>query len=143
LRYASANSDFRIARQTSFWARRQADGNGPADGLVPEPVLDWLGGAVLESNRTEQAAREQTIKRLQARCERIEARIETMYTDKLAGRITQEFFDKQNTVWRAEREGVLRKVQDVQNAAPAPINQAIDMTLLDAKNNAAIRLLLQ
>jgi site-specific DNA recombinase len=34
--------------------------------VVPQPVLEWLGDAVLESDRNEQAAREQAIKRLQA-----------------------------------------------------------------------------
>jgi hypothetical protein len=103
------------------------------DLVIPQPVLDWLGGAVLESDRTEQAAREQTIKRLQARCEQIEARIETMYLDKLDGRITQEFFDKQSTMWRAEQDAVLRKIQDIQKAAPVPVDQAIDIISLASR----------
>ena len=62
--------------------------------MIPQPVLEWLGDSVLESDRTEQSAREQTIKRLQAQHDQIESRIETMYMDKLDGRITQEFFDR-------------------------------------------------
>ena len=42
------------------------------DLVIPHPVLDWLGDAVLESDHTEQAAREQTIKRLKARYEQQE-----------------------------------------------------------------------
>jgi transcription elongation factor GreA-like protein len=58
-------------------------------------ILEWLGDAVLESDRTEHAAREQSIKRLQARYEQIQARIDTMYMDKVDARISQDFFDEQ------------------------------------------------
>lgn len=60
----------------------------------PPIILEWLGDAVLASDRTEQAARTHSIKRLQGDYERINARIETMYLDKLDGRITGEFFDQ-------------------------------------------------
>jgi hypothetical protein len=59
--------------------------------VIPPPVLEWLGDAVLESDRTEQAARAESIKKLKSRYDQIGARIETMYIDKLDGRITQEF----------------------------------------------------
>jgi site-specific DNA recombinase len=55
--------------------------------VIPPAILEWLGDNVLESGRTEQAARDQSIRRLQTQCDRIEARIETMM-DKLDGRIT-------------------------------------------------------
>jgi DNA invertase Pin-like site-specific DNA recombinase len=94
--------------------------------VIPQPILEWLGDAVLTSDQTEQAARAQAIKKLQARYDQIQARIETMYLDKLDGRITQEFFDKQSAAWRCEQEGLQRKIQDIQKATPAPIDQAVD-----------------
>ncbi len=97
------------------------------DLVIPQPVLDWLGDAVLESDRTEHAAREQSTKRLRTRYEQIQARIDTMYLDKLDGRITQEFFDKQAGQMRSEQDGLLRKLQDIQKAAPVPVDLAIDM----------------
>jgi len=67
-----------------------------------------MGHAVLESDRTEQAAREQGIKRLQARYEQIQAHIETLYRDRLDGRIDAEFFD--STRGRlADHTGVIRR----------------------------------
>jgi len=96
------------------------------DLVIPQPVLEWLGNAVLESDRTEHAARAQSIKRLQTRYEQIQARTETMYLDKLDGRITQEFFDKQAGQMRSEQGALLRE-EDIQNAAPVPVDQAIDM----------------
>lgn len=101
--------------------------------VVPPPILEWLGDTVLESDRTEQAAREQAIKRLQAQHDHIEARIETMYTDKLDGRITQEFFDRNSVKWRNEQEALLRKIRNVQTAAPAAIDQAVNMLRLTSR----------
>jgi site-specific DNA recombinase len=77
--------------------------------------------------------REQTIKKLQARHGNIEMRIEGMYMDKLDGRIAQEFFDKKAAEWRGEQEALLRKIRDIQCAAPAPIDQAIDMLGLTSR----------
>ena len=95
--------------------------------VIPLPILEWLGDAVLTADQTEQAARAQTIKKMQARYEQIRARIETMYLDKIDGRITQEFFDKQSATWRREQDGLLLKIQEIQKATPMPIDQAVDM----------------
>ena len=101
--------------------------------VIPQAILEWLGNEVLSSDQTEQAARAQAIKKLQARYEQIQARIETMYLDKLDGRITQEFFDKQSAAWRSEQDGLQRKIQAVQKATPAPIDQAVDMLRLTSR----------
>jgi site-specific DNA recombinase len=101
--------------------------------VIPRAVLEWLGDAVLESDRTEQAAREQTIKRLQGRHDQIQARIDTMYLDKLDGRITQDFFDKHAAEWRSEQEALLAKIQDIRRAAPAPVDEAIDILRLTSR----------
>ncbi len=103
------------------------------DLVIPKPVLEWLGDAVLESDWTEQATREQAIKRLQARYEQIQARIETMYQDRLDGRIDTKFFDSHAAEWRCEQETILGKIRDIQSAAPAPVDQAIDMLQLTSR----------
>ena len=101
--------------------------------VIPQPILDWLGDAVLESDHTEQAARAQAIKKLQARYDQIEARVGTMYMDKLDGRITQEFFDKHAATLRREQDGLLCKIQGIQKAALAPVDQAVDMLRLTSR----------
>ncbi len=53
--------------------------------------------------------------------------------DKLDGRITQEFFDKQSAAWRVEQDGLQRKIQDVQKATLAPIDYAVDMLRLTSR----------
>jgi hypothetical protein len=64
----------------------------------------------------------------------VQARIETMYVDKLEGRITQTFFDQRAAEWRGEQDVVLRKIQEIQVAAPAPVDQAIDMVHLTSQS---------
>ena len=59
-----------------------------------------------------------------------------MYLDKLDGCITQEFFDKQAGQMRSEQESVLREIQDIQKAAPVPIDQAIDIMGLMSRVSA-------
>jgi site-specific DNA recombinase len=71
---------------------------------------------VLTADRTEHAAREQTVKKLQTRYDQIQARIETMYLDKLDGRISQEIFDRNSDTWRGEQQALLRKIQEIQRA---------------------------
>jgi DNA invertase Pin-like site-specific DNA recombinase len=85
--------------------------------IIPQPVLDWLGDSVLESDRTEQAARERMVKRMWADHERLNARIETMYLDKLDGRVSAEFFDERAAAWRQEQETIVRKIHAVQTIA--------------------------
>ena len=101
--------------------------------VIPPPILEWLGDAVLSSDQTEQAARAQSIKKLQARYDQVQARIETMYLDKLDGRIAQEFFDRQSATWRREQDAVLLKIQEIQKATPAPIDEAVDMLRLTSR----------
>lgn len=101
--------------------------------VIPQPVLDWLGDAVVESDRNEQAARERIVKRLWADHERLNVRIETMYQDKLDGRITGEFFDQRAAAWRREQEAIIRKINDIRTAAPALVEEAVDALCLTSR----------
>jgi hypothetical protein len=101
--------------------------------VIPQPILEWLGDAVLTSDQTEQAARARATKKLQSQYDQIRARIEKMYLDKLDGRITQEFFDQQSAAWRLEQDGLLRKINDIQKATPAPVDQAVNMLRLTSQ----------
>lgn len=57
-------------------------------------------GPAEEQPRKRAGGRVETIKKLRARYDQIEARIGTMYMCKLDGRMTQEFFDKQAATFR-------------------------------------------
>src|SRR5262249_26877872 len=66
---------------------------------------------------------------------------ETMYLDKIDGRITQEFFDRQAAECRDRQGTLLRKIQEIEKSAPAPVDQAIEMLQLTGR--ASERFLLQ
>jgi hypothetical protein len=53
--------------------------------------------------------------------------------DKLDGRIAQGFFDRNSATWRDEQEALLQKIRSIQTAAPAPIDQAVDMLRLTSR----------
>lgn len=101
--------------------------------IIPPSVLEWLRDSVVTSDQAEQAARARAIKTLKTRHDQIQARIEVMYLDKLDGRITAEFFDKNSDTWRKEQDRLFGKIQDIQKAAPTPIDQAVDMVRLTSR----------
>jgi site-specific DNA recombinase len=101
--------------------------------VIPQSILEWLSDAVLTSDQTEQAARAQAIKKLQTQFDQINARIETMYLDKLKGCISQEFFDKQSAAWKREQDGLQLKIQNIRKVETAPIDQAINMVRLTSR----------
>ena len=74
--------------------------------IAPE-TLAWLRTAVAESDLTERGARKQ----LKAEYDRLQARIETMYLDRLDGRITAQFFDERSKTWREEQKRIEAQMQ--------------------------------
>jgi hypothetical protein len=100
------------------------------DLVIAAPILEWLSATVLNADMTERAARESTLKGLQARHDRLEARIDTMYADKLDGPISQEYFDRNSAVWRTEQQSLMQKVRGIQMADPIPIDESINMLRL-------------
>ena len=93
--------------------------------LLYQPIIAWLSDAVLESDRTEQSDRAETTKKLWARRDQIDARIEIMYKDKLDGRITVEFFDKLAATLRQEQDGRLREIKIFRKRCRPPLNRPL------------------
>ena len=62
--------------------------------IIPPDVITWLQSEVITNDRHQQTARQATIKRHEDESKRIEARIETMYLDKLDGNITNAFYEQ-------------------------------------------------
>ena len=62
--------------------------------MVSPVVLEWLQSELIESDRTEQAARAEALRRQQKDEERLEARLDVLYEDRLDGRIDTATYDK-------------------------------------------------
>jgi len=53
---------------------------------------------------------------LQKQYQKLQERIDSMYIDKLNGKISQDFFDLKSEEWRTEKGEILYKIEKHQNA---------------------------
>jgi DNA invertase Pin-like site-specific DNA recombinase len=95
--------------------------------VVAPAILSWLKRTVTESDKTEKGAREQTLKRLKAERGRLQARIETMYLDRLDGRITAEFFDANSKQWRDQQKEVEIRMKQLETTALRTATKAVEI----------------
>jgi site-specific DNA recombinase len=70
----------------------------------------------------------------QRKYKRLEAHIDGMYVDKLDGKITERFFEEKAGAWREEQKKILAKMEALQNASQAYIEEGIQ--LLELAQNA-------
>ena len=101
--------------------------------IVLAEVTGWLQATYVESDLTERAARERVIKQHQAQSDRLEARIETLYADRLDGRISASFYDAKAGEFRAQQQALLRKIEQICSNAPAPVQSALNLMQLTGK----------
>ena len=94
---------------------------------VDSEVVEWVAGALRESHVDEKHEREEAVARLQADYDRIQARLDAMYLDKLDGRIDAPFFDRKSADWRREQDGILRNIQVHQTADQSYIEDGIQL----------------
>jgi hypothetical protein len=104
-----------------------------ADLVIPSEVSEWLQATYVESDLTERAARERAIQQHKAQYERLEARMETLYTDRLDGRITPSFYDAKAGEFRTQQQALLRKIEQIQSSTPAPVEEALNLMQLTSK----------
>jgi len=88
-------------------------------------VLQWVSNALKESNQDKQKHHEEAISRLQAQYNKLTARINTMYIDKLDGKISSEFFDTKSAEWKKEQEETMEQIQKHQQANYIYINEGV------------------
>jgi site-specific DNA recombinase len=81
--------------------------------VVPKAITDWLRAALKESDVTQTRAREQALQHAQAEYDRLNQRIETMYLDKLDGRITNDFYDEKAAAWRQTQVELQRRIHEL------------------------------
>jgi site-specific DNA recombinase len=90
-------------------------------------VVEWVAGALRESQVDEKREREEAVARSQADYNRIQTRLDAMYLDKLDGRIDAPFFDRKSADWRREQDGILRNIQVHQDADQSYIEDGIQL----------------
>ncbi len=88
-------------------------------------VLAWVREALHQSHADEKREHDEAIVRLQAEYNRLLGRMDTMYLDKLDGRIDAAFFDRMAAQWRDEQGRCLRDIEQHQNANQSYLDEGI------------------
>lgn len=68
-------------------------------------VLGLIVKALKSSHQDEKTFHNEAVTRIQTELTKLQGRLDTMYEDKLDGRITQDFFDRKSKDWKEEMEG--------------------------------------
>ena len=101
--------------------------------MIPSGVLAWLQEAFIESDLTEQGARNRELKRLEEQHRRIDANSQTLYEDRLDGRITPETYDRKARDLQSQALDLLRRIDRIRATAPAPVQEAINVMELTSR----------
>jgi len=88
-----------------------------------------------ESQADKQRYREEAVQRLQRDDNKLQKRIDTMYVDKLDGRIDAAFFDQKQSEWREEQGRLMDSIAEHQKANESYIAEGI--MLMELANRAA------
>ncbi len=102
---------------------------------VDQEILDCVVVALKQSHRDEKTYHEEKIASLHQKSRVIQERIDAMYLDKLDGKISQDFFDSKHEAWRREQAGILREIENYQNANRVYIEDGVQ--LIELAQNAA------
>jgi DNA invertase Pin-like site-specific DNA recombinase len=81
--------------------------------VIAPDTLEWLEATATESDKTECGVRDQVLRQLKAERDRLQARVETMYLDRLDGRITAEFFDQKSKEWREHLKQIDGRIEQL------------------------------
>ncbi len=92
---------------------------------LDEEILEWMRVALRDSQADEQNFREEATERLQADYNKLQKRIDSMYVDKLDGRIEAAFYDQKYTEWRDEQDRLMDSMSEHQRANDSYITEGI------------------
>ena len=82
--------------------------------VIPEVVLKWLDHELTFSIERDERIRQRTVKSWQDEWDRLQARLDAMYEDKLDGRLTSEQFDRKARETRSKQQALRAKISEHQ-----------------------------
>lgn len=101
--------------------------------VIPEEILTWLADASNATDQTEAKARENAIKSRAAELQRLTHKLETLYEDRLEGRITKSFYDEKATTIEFQRAEIAKKLDEIENEALPSLATAVDIARLTSQ----------
>jgi DNA invertase Pin-like site-specific DNA recombinase len=84
---------------------------------VDAALADWMGETLRSVTAKDRDDHRQAVRRLEQEGARLEHRLEQMYVDKLDGRVTEAFFDRQSEGWRREQDQILATIAQHRDGA--------------------------
>lgn len=100
--------------------------------VVGPEMIEWLRDELVNSDLTEQAAREQAQRRYQADLDRLQKRLDTLYEDRLDGRIDAGRYDQKAGEIQEDQQRIRTKVSECRGTLP-PATEALNLITLTSK----------
>ena len=99
--------------------------------IAPE-IVTWLQAELVASDRSEAAAREQSVRRLQSELDRMQKRLDILYDDRLDGRIDGAKYDEKASEIAADQQQVRTKMSQGRMGLP-PAQEALNLMALTSE----------
>jgi hypothetical protein len=100
---------------------------------VDDEILGWLAEALRESHADEKKFHEEAIARINADYQRLPNRLETLYEDRLDGRIEVQFYDRKARDLRAEQSVLRQSLEQHQNGNRAYMEEGLRLLELSGR----------
>ncbi len=101
---------------------------------IGEPALRLVSEGLKSSHVDQAKEHAEAIKRLQAEYDRIQARIQAMYVDKLDAKVDPGMFEHLSADWRKQQDRCLREIERRQSADQHYLEEGV--TILEMARNA-------
>src|SRR3546814_9972966 len=107
---------------------------------MDDEVFALIERAIRESHGDKNKERLETVGRLRGEADRLQQRLDKLYVDHLDGRITADMHDRMAASCREERAGCLRRMDVLNNAADAFVDDGIALLNLARKAHSTLNL---
>src|SRR5437867_3718529 len=101
--------------------------------VIPAEIITWLQQELVTSDMREQAEHDQALRRHEADLDRLVARLDILYEDRLDRRIDASAYDNKANKIRADQQHVRTKITECRSATLPPATQALDLMSLTSK----------
>jgi site-specific DNA recombinase len=104
------------------------------DIYIPDDILSQLEKSLVSDNGRQESLQRQQRERLEQRLGSVRQRFDRAYTDKLDGKISEEFWERKVAEWQAEEEQIQIEIQNLEQVKPERILDAVK--ILELANKA-------
>src|SRR3954451_18432473 len=102
---------------------------------LPPMLADWAAATLAASQTDERQLQAEAAKRIKYEHSRLQKRLDTMYLDKLDGRITAEDYDRHSAGWKSEQQQLERRLKHLEGKS-SEIHAKDGVELLRLAKNA-------